>query len=231
MRFCGRKIFPGAWIAAHRERWGHARCVGGMRADVRSWLEERAREHPDVEISLRIAAGYEASGDEEGARRCRADAEAATRKLVAPFQRVPPDLEEEEWYPDEDPLLIRASYLLREVARGAVPAAELTGEAGRCLQQLDLGSAADMIRSMPIGGAPDGPATPEAATARRALEILGEASRVRRARRRGLDTLPGTDHMGRQARTRPPQADPHHAGRGLGIPPERKRRHFPWLEI
>ena len=177
--YCGRKIFPGAWIAAHREQWGHARCVGGMRPDVRSWLEERAREHPDVEISLRIAAGYEACGDEEGARRCTADAEAATRKLVAPFQRVPPDLEEEEWYPDEDPLLIRASYLLREVARGAVPAAELTGEAGRCLQQLDLGSAADTIRSMAIGGAPDGPATPEAATARRALEILDEASHVR----------------------------------------------------
>ena len=36
-----------------------------------------------------------------------------------------------------------------------------------------------MIRSMPIAGAPDGPATPEAATAR-VLEILGEASRVRR---------------------------------------------------
>ena len=33
--------------------------------------------------------------------------------------------------------------------------------------------------------------------------------------------------MGRQARARPPQTDPHHAGRGLGIPPERKRRHFP----
>ena len=145
-----------------------------------SWLEERAREHPAVEIPLRIAAGYEASGDEEGARRCRADAEAAMRKLVAPFQRVPPDLEEEEWYPDEEPLLARSSYLLCEVARGAVPAAELMGEAGRCLQQLDLGYAADMIRSMPIAEAPDGPATPEAATARRALEILGEASRVRR---------------------------------------------------
>jgi hypothetical protein len=37
-----------------------------------------------------------------------------------------------------------------------------------------------MIRSMPIAEAPDGPATPEAATARRALEILGEASPVRR---------------------------------------------------
>ena len=37
-----------------------------------------------------------------------------------------------------------------------------------------------MIRSMPIAGAPDGPASPEAATARRALEILGEASHVRR---------------------------------------------------
>jgi hypothetical protein len=59
-------------------------------------LTARAREHPDVEIPLRIAAGYEVSGDEEGARRCRADAETATRKLVAPFQRVPPDLEEEE---------------------------------------------------------------------------------------------------------------------------------------
>jgi hypothetical protein len=78
-----------------------------MRPDVRSWLEERAREHPTVEIPLRIAARYAASGDEEGARRCRAEAEAATRKLVAPFQRVPPDLEEEEeWYPDEEPLLL-----------------------------------------------------------------------------------------------------------------------------
>ena len=160
--YCGRKIFPGARIAAHREQWGHARCVGGTRPDVRSWLEELARGHPTVEIPLRIAAGYEASGDEQSARRCRADGEAAMRKLVAPFQRVPPDLEEEEWYPDEEPLLVRASYLLCEVARGAVPAAELTGEAGRCLQQLDLGSAADMIRSMRIAEAPDGPATPEA---------------------------------------------------------------------
>ena len=129
---------------------------------------------------MRIAAGYEAFGDEEGARRCRADAEAAIRKLVAPFQQAPPELEEEEWYPDEEPLLDRASYLLHEVARGAVPAAEFIGEAGRCLQQLDLGYAADMIRSMSIATAPDGPVTPEAATARRALEILGEASRVRR---------------------------------------------------
>lgn len=63
---------------------------------------------------------------------------------------------------------------------GAANRHELTGEAGCCLQQLDLGSAADMIRSMPIAGAPDGPGTPEAATARRVLEILGEASRVRR---------------------------------------------------
>jgi hypothetical protein len=45
---------------------------------------------------------------------------------------------------------------------GAANRHELTGEAGCCLQQLDLGSAADMIRSMPIAGAPDGPATPEA---------------------------------------------------------------------
>jgi hypothetical protein len=92
--YCGRKISQGARIAAHREHWGHARCVGSMRPDVRSWLEERAREHPTVEIPLRIAAGYEASGDEQSARRCRADAEAATRKLVAPFRPVPPDLEE-----------------------------------------------------------------------------------------------------------------------------------------
>jgi hypothetical protein len=71
-------------------------------------------------MPLRIAAGYEASGDEEGARRCRADAEAAARELVAPFQPVPPDLEEEEWDGDEEPLLARSSYLLCEVARGAV---------------------------------------------------------------------------------------------------------------
>ena len=45
---------------------------------------------------------------------------------------------------------------------GAANRHELTGEAGCCLQQLDLDSAADMIRSMPIAGAPDGPATPEA---------------------------------------------------------------------
>ena len=134
----------------------------------------------DLEIFGKKLGDYKGSELKVAIKRCRADAETATRKLVAPFQRVPPDLEEEEWYPDEDPLLVRASYLLREVARGAVPAAELTGEAGRCLQQLDLGSAADMIRSMPIAGAPDGPATPEAATARRVLEILGEASRVRR---------------------------------------------------
>lgn len=160
----GGKSPPGARIAAYREHWAHARCIGSVRPDVRSWLEERAREHPTVEIPLRIAAGFEASGDEQGARRCRADAETAIRKLVAPFQRVPPDLEEEAWYPDEEPLLIRASYLLREVAHGAVPAAELMGEAGRCLQQLDLGYAADMIRSMRIAEAPDGPATLEAVT-------------------------------------------------------------------
>jgi len=49
---------------------------------------------------------------------------------------------------------------------------------------LDQHATAEQIRraagACPIGGAPDGPATPEAATARRALEILGEASRVRR---------------------------------------------------
>jgi hypothetical protein len=63
-----------------------------MRPDVRSRLEA----DPPAEMPLRIAAEYEASGDDEGARRCRADAEAAARKLVAPFQPVPPDLEEEE---------------------------------------------------------------------------------------------------------------------------------------
>jgi hypothetical protein len=25
--YCGRKIFPGARIAAYREHWGHARCI------------------------------------------------------------------------------------------------------------------------------------------------------------------------------------------------------------
>jgi hypothetical protein len=177
--YCGRKILPGARIAAHRELWGHARCVGGMRPDVRSWLEEQVREHPTVELPLRIAARYEASGDEEGARRCGADADAAMRKLVAPFRWLPPDLADEELYLEEEPLLDRASYLLCEVACGAVPAAGLLKEAGRCLQQLDLGYAADMIRITRVAEAPDGPATAEAATARRVLEILGEASRVR----------------------------------------------------
>jgi hypothetical protein len=48
-------------------------------------------------MPLRIAAGYEASGDEEAAQRRRVDAEAAARELVAPFQPVPPDLEKEEY--------------------------------------------------------------------------------------------------------------------------------------
>jgi len=77
-------------------------------------------------------------------------------------------------------LLTRARHLLHEVASGAVPGPALMEAAGRCLQQLELGYAADMIRGMYIAAAPDGPASPEAATARRALEILGEASRVRR---------------------------------------------------
>ena len=82
--YCGRKNSPGARIAAHRERCGTC-PLRRRHATRRPLLAGRAGpQHPTVEIPLRIAAGYEASGDEEGVRRCRADAEAAMRKLVGP---------------------------------------------------------------------------------------------------------------------------------------------------
>ena len=161
--YCGRKISPGTRIAAHREHWGHARCVGLIRPDVRSWLEEQARSHPTVEIPLLIATGYQAAGDGQSARRYQAEAEAAIRTLVDPRPPVPPQPAGEQWddYEPEEPLLARASGLLREAASGAVPGTALTEAAGRCLQQLDLGYAADMIRGMRIAEAPDGPAQPK----------------------------------------------------------------------
>jgi hypothetical protein len=175
---CGRGFSAGTEIAAHRRRWGHARCVGAVRPEVRSWLEERARGHPDVEIALLIAAGYDDAGDDEAARRYKAEAEAAIRSLVDPPAPPAPDDEHGDDYEPVDPMLALASHLLREVASGNVPGTALMVAAGRCLQQVDPGYAADKIRGMHIPAAPDGPATPEAVSARHALGILGEASRV-----------------------------------------------------
>ena len=135
-----------------------------------------------------IAAGYAAAGDGQSAQRYSAEAEAAIRGLADPLTPPAPpqppsdhgDHYRDDYGPDEEPLLTRARHLLHEVASGAVAGPALMEAAGRCLQQLELGYAADMIRGMYIAPAPDGPAAPEAATARRALEILGEASRVRR---------------------------------------------------
>jgi hypothetical protein len=176
--YCGREFPAGAEIAAYRKVWGHVRCVGSVRPDVNSWLEERARGHPAVEIPLLIATGYDDAGDDEGARRYKAEAEAAIRSLADPPAPPEPEDERRDDYEPVDPMLARASYLLREVASGNVPGTALMEAAGRCLQQLDLGCAADMIRGMRIAEAPEGPATPEAVSARHALGILGEASRV-----------------------------------------------------
>ena len=53
-------MLAGALIASGRSpqdadrrapgHWGHARCVGGTRPDVRSWLEDQASSRPSVEI-------------------------------------------------------------------------------------------------------------------------------------------------------------------------------------
>jgi hypothetical protein len=176
--YCGSEFPAGAEIAAHRKRWGHVRCVGVVRPDVRSWLEERARSHPAVEIPLLIAMGYGDAGDDEAALRYRAEAEAAIRGLAGPPAQAEPENEHRDDYEPADPMLTRASYLLREVASGNVPGPALMQAAGRYLQQLDPGCAADLIRGMHIAAPPDGPATPEAVTARHALGLLGEASRV-----------------------------------------------------
>ncbi len=78
---CGREISPGTEIAAFRKHWGQARCVGIMRPDVRSWLEERACGRPAAEIAM----GY----DDEGVRRYKPEAEAAIRDLVDPRTPTP----------------------------------------------------------------------------------------------------------------------------------------------
>jgi hypothetical protein len=176
--YCGSEFPAGAEIAAYLKRWGHVRCVGVVRPDVRSWLEERARGHPAVEIPLLIATGYDDAGDAEAARRYKAEAEAAIRSLADPPPPSEPEDERRDDYEPADPMLTRASYLLREVASGNVPGTALMQAAGRYLQQLDPGCAADMIRGMHFAPVPDGPATPEAASARHALGLLGEASRV-----------------------------------------------------
>lgn len=175
---CGREFPAGAEIAAYRRRWGHVRCIGVIRPEVRSWLERRARDHPAVEIPLLIAAGFDDAGDGESARRYKAEADAAICGLVDPPAPPEPEDGHRDDYEPVDPMLARAAYLLREVASGNVPGTALMMAAGRCLQQLDPGCAADMIRAMRVPEAPDGPATPEAVSARHALGILGEASRV-----------------------------------------------------
>jgi hypothetical protein len=181
---CRTDIYPGAQIAAHQGHWGHAQCIGGLRPDLRSWLEGQARSHPSAAVPLLIAAGYAAAGDSEHAQRYTTEADAAIRRLAAPLAPpAPPQPARDPWDVrdrDEEPLLTRAGHLLHEVASGTVPGTELMEAAGCCLQQLDLGYAADAIRSTYIPPAPDGPGTPGAVTARRALEVLGEASRVGR---------------------------------------------------
>jgi hypothetical protein len=175
---CGKQYGSGTRIAPYRGRWGHDRCVGALRPDVRSLLERDARSQSEVELMLAVAAGYEAAHLDTAAERYRSTAEGYIRFYVDPPHPAPREPEEADDVDYDNPWISRAEALLHDVAVGTVTGTALLEAAGRCLQRLDLGSAADDIRSMRIRSAPDGPATPEAICARGALDILHDASRV-----------------------------------------------------
>lgn len=164
-------------IAAYRDQWGHVRCVGTVRDDVRSWLEQEAlTKSIKVRLARIIAGSCEAAGYREHARAYQAETEAAIREYAAP----PADVASWVWG-DGDAyrwVISHAARLLRDTASGAVPDPGLVDLAGYCLQQLDLTNAADDIRGMAIDPAPDGPGTGEARRARAALDRLAEASRI-----------------------------------------------------
>lgn len=179
---CGWAFDRAHEIAIYQDKWGHIRCVGTVRDDVRTWLEREAlTKSIKVRLARIIADGCEAAGQADLARAYRAEAEAAIREYVAP----PADITTWVWG-DGDAyrwVISQVARLLRDTACGAVPEPGLAELAGYCLQQLDLTDAADDIREMTIDPAPDrpapdGPGTGEAARARAALDRLAEASRV-----------------------------------------------------
>ncbi|HLJ98728.1 MAG TPA: hypothetical protein VKU39_02345 [Streptosporangiaceae bacterium] len=179
---CGWAFDRAHEIAVCQEKWGHIRCVGTVRDDIRSWLEQEAlTKSIKVRLARIIASSCEAAGHADHARAYRAEAEAAIREYAAP----PADVTTWVWG-DGDAyrwVISQAARLLRDTACGTVPEPGLADLAGYCLLQLDLTDAADDIREMtidpaPEDPAPDGPGTSVAARARAALDRLAAASRV-----------------------------------------------------
>jgi hypothetical protein len=175
---CGRDFDEIHEIAAYRNQWGHIRCVGTVRDEIRTWLEQEAlTKSIKVRLARIIASSCEAAGDAERAVAYWAEMETAIREYAAP----PADVTIWVWGDGDSYrwVIAHAARLLRDTARGGVPEPGFADLAGYCLQQLDLTNAADDIRGMTIDPAPDGPGTGEATRARAALDRLAEASRVR----------------------------------------------------
>lgn len=197
---CGAAFPPGTRIASYRGRWGHLWCVAALRPGVRVWVQAQAHEHESVVGLLELADDYAAAGWPEKAHQMREQAQANVENLLellrpqrlaeyaAPYPSLFSDpydpwgdlRDPEDYYSDERVTIATAQDLLRAAAAEAPRAATLIEVAGRQLARLFLETAADYIRGVRFEPVPSDPQTSDARRACAVLDLLDQASYIRR---------------------------------------------------